>query len=608
MPVLVLAILAVTMSPTATVAMDRRETTKLRTAGLLSAKTSDGAFTAEVHRAPISRQETPGRWLQFPDTNAYLAPPASTGRVMYNGHENTYTKYYGNISYGVYDSRYFSAHGYASFDLGAFPDSADILSAEVCYYQYDCGSLGGGTPNTDVVLVPSVNIGAEQLFSDIEHGIALTGRYNTANGWIVRSLNSTGVEAVDSCRRRGEAISLGVRGGWCPYGAAYGAGPFHPERAYLSVTYATAMPYCDVVALGAALDSFPCVVGRPTLLSAWFTNTGNQTAYGIPVYAICNGAALDTLLVDSLPPNDTVRVGMEFPVSEEPEVLQLHVVCYLPLDWCRHNDTVVFSTYAFPGNTRHAEGFEPVYTPSFPPAGWAIHNGGGQSTTWELNELADRYAHTGRHYAVCGDDNTCDDWLITYGLAPRAGIGDTVGLFFRSRSYYYHHDFLHVWALGSQNPHDILGLLLDTVCQSTSWGTARLSIDAYDGQVVYIGFRKYFSGRPGVCLDDIWFTSERAVGIEDISGSMPWSEVHLEVAPNPVARPHAAAIQYWLPREGTVMVTVTDVAGRVVERQSVPQAPKNGVLPLNVGRMAAGVYLVTLRAGTRSVTSKLVVQ
>jgi hypothetical protein len=387
-----------------------------------------------------------------------------------------------------------------------------------------------------------------------------------------------------------------VRGGSCAYGSAYGIGPYHPLRAYLEIRYSTTVSYCDVVA-DEVLTSFPLVADDSVVVVGRFKNTGNLTAYDFPVYASCNGSVGDTIIVDSLAPDETVSVRAALSPAGQPKSETLMLCSRVQTDWCPYNDTAIKSTYVFPHGTSSAESFEPEYSPAFPPTGWSAYHG-GDSTGWHRAGPPARYAHTGDHQASSASGDPPDDWLITYGLAPAASNADTVGLFCR--------DYLQVWALGSQDPNDPLGLLLDTVYESTNWCEAHLGLDQYDGRAIYIGFRRYNADATGASLDDIWFTSERTSAVEETPGpTVP--RLKLDLGSNPIAA-RLLVVRYQTPEAGPLSVLVTDVLGRTVTRLRLPVAASEGEFRLDTRNWPAGVYIIKAMVGPAMSTSKLVLQ
>jgi len=528
----------------------------------------------------------------LPDTNVYVCPPSVSGQVTWAPAKNP-----GAICYGAYDPRMFSSHGYASFDLGELPDSIAVLSTSLRYYQYACGGLFGPTPVTDLTLIPDVKAPAGQLFTDIYNGLAITPSRATFNGWIVRPFNSCGVAAVDSCRVRGESIDLGVRGGQCPFGSAYGVGPYHPLRAYLEIQYWTNASYCDIVAAEAAFDSFPLAVGDSIVVRGRFTNTGNSTAYAVPVCASCTGTTGDTVIVDSLAPDETSSVRIALPPAAEPGIASLVLCADVQGDWCRYNDTAIKSTYVFPRGTRSVEDFEVEHSPSFPPSGWVVIS--SDTNTWHRAGPGDRIAHSGDYYASCGSTG---DWLVTYGLSPDSSSADTVG-FFLSAATSASWCKAQVWALTSQNPSDTLDVLLEDTLRARAWREYRIGLDQLDGQVVYIGLRNPVATGVPLQVDDVWFTSERAPGVEEqADASLP----RLMLTPNP-ARRGFIRLSCQLAGSGPLDVEISDILGRVVSSERVI-INAIGAAEINCRHLAAGVYFVSLRSTSGTARKKLVIQ
>jgi hypothetical protein len=80
----------------------------------------------------------------------------------------------------------------------------------------------------------------------------------------------------------------------------------------------------------------------------------------------------------------------------------------------------------------------------------------------------------------------------------------------------------------------------------------------------------------------------------------------MAIAPNPLASGFAT-VSYSLPRAGAATVTVLDVAGRTVSVQTLV-AQRAGAVPLDLRKLANGVYLVRFDAEGYTQNRKLVVQ
>uniref|UniRef100_A0A7C4GG43 T9SS type A sorting domain-containing protein n=1 Tax=candidate division WOR-3 bacterium TaxID=2052148 RepID=A0A7C4GG43_UNCW3 len=80
----------------------------------------------------------------------------------------------------------------------------------------------------------------------------------------------------------------------------------------------------------------------------------------------------------------------------------------------------------------------------------------------------------------------------------------------------------------------------------------------------------------------------------------------MTLVPNPL-RGGRGALEFTLPAPGPVLVCITDVGGRTVLRQSFA-AGRSGVVPLDLSRLASGVYLVKVESGSTRMSAKLVLQ
>jgi hypothetical protein len=80
----------------------------------------------------------------------------------------------------------------------------------------------------------------------------------------------------------------------------------------------------------------------------------------------------------------------------------------------------------------------------------------------------------------------------------------------------------------------------------------------------------------------------------------------MQIVPNLLASGYAT-IRYSLPKAGPVSINVFDVVGRSAVRQTF-MAQRSGAVPLDLRKLANGVYLVRLDAEGYSQSRKLVVQ
>ncbi|MGQ9707411.1 MAG: T9SS type A sorting domain-containing protein [bacterium] len=154
---------------------------------------------------------------------------------------NTYYKYGGDA---VASSKPQQAsgtwyQGWFKFDLSPLPDSIDSLkNVTINYYCYK--AVNG--PTTRITLLPGdpVPANAQTIWGWITTGKELTYAATQGSGWITRSLNDTGVKAVDSCRKTsGDWIAMGFHDpveqpGETAFVYGAGSGQYTP---YLELTY-----------------------------------------------------------------------------------------------------------------------------------------------------------------------------------------------------------------------------------------------------------------------------------------------------------------------------------------------------------------------------------
>jgi len=91
-----------------------------------------------------------------------------------------------------------------------------------------------------------------------------------------------------------------------------------------------------------------------------------------------------------------------------------------------------------------------------------------------------------------------------------------------------------------------------------------------------------------------------------LAGPQVLGRYGFRLAPNPLGE-GPAVLSYSLPQAGPVMLTVFDVTGRSVVRQTLATG-RTGTARLELGELAAGVYLVKLEAEGLKTAVKLVVE
>ncbi|MEO0082131.1 MAG: T9SS type A sorting domain-containing protein, partial [candidate division WOR-3 bacterium] len=153
---------------------------------------------------------------------------------------------------------------------------------------------------------------------------------------------------------------------------------------------------------------------------------------------------------------------------------------------------------------------------------------------------------------------------------------------------------------------------LDTVPGNGS--TAKKKRVKAGGDLVAYGGGAFFALKGNKCYE-LWryvegtlqtssLTPQTRSGVQ--AGKSAVSSLQLAISPNPLATGFAT-LRYSLPKAGPVTVTVFDVAGRSVQRQTLV-ANNAGAVALDLRKVASGIYLVRLDASGYSQTQKLVVQ
>ena len=151
---------------------------------------------------------------------------------------------------------------------------------------------------------------------------------------------------------------------------------------------------------------------------------------------------------------------------------------------------------------------------------------------------------------------------------------------------------------------------LDTV--PTNGSTGRRKRVKYGADIVGFGGGAFFALKGNKTLE-AWrymLNPELLAARPERSGVMAGltraSRFGLTITPNPLASGFAT-LRYSLPNAGPVSLSVFDVAGRVVRKQTI-MATRNGATNLDLRTLSAGVYLVRFDADSFTSTHKLVVQ
>lgn len=325
-------------------------------------------------------------------------------------------------------------------------------------------------------------------------------------------------------------------------------------------------------------------------------NFGTFDETNIPFYAYVNGIELyDT--IPFLAVGDSVNIVFDFTPTTE-EILDIHGETQLADD-NPTNDAFDFTEYAYPTGTIWAEGFE--YLSSFPPPGWVVINNDGGYYTWNWYT---GYPHTGYNMtAVHWEYPNNDDWLITDAITPQAGYADSIGFFHAAYSSTWS-EYLQVWAMSGQTVADTLALLWeDDNIVNTDYERVTVSLDAFDGQTIYIAFRSLSPNAYYNLVDDIFYMSVLSTGVEE--GSVVLNPT-LRLLNNPVKSD--GAILFSIPNSMNISLKLYDATGRLVKTLAHgPFSAGSHTITFSTRNLSSGVYFAKLEAGASSLTTRIVV-
>lgn len=204
------------------------------------------------------------------------------------------------------------------------------------------------------------------------------------------------------------------------------------------------------------------------------------------------------------------------------------------------------------------------------------------------------------------DVGPANDWLIL----PKLTLDANAVLKFDAKSATSSGDFPDdYWVLinagepTQQDFEDNGAILLQVDDEAHSDFTTRvIDLGAYAGQEVYLAFRNVTNlDGYGLWLDNI-FVGDTTTTSLDVGQHF----FGLQLRPNPAAG--HSLLHYQLDRPAEVSITIRDFQGREVAhlpRQAQAQGPQ--VAPLPIGQLSPGVYLVSLRAGARQSSTRLVI-
>ncbi|MFO7649894.1 MAG: choice-of-anchor J domain-containing protein, partial [bacterium] len=266
-------------------------------------------------------------------------------------------------------------------------------------------------------------------------------------------------------------------------------------------------PSYDVSVNAIGQPTYPIVFGAAETLTALVKNNGIAAVGAFDVRFSQDGTLLGTANVTGLGIGESAFVSVGFTPAAAEVRGYFGVAAALAGDELPGNDSLTINDWVFPAGTYQAMGFEDTHTAVFPPTGWAAVNAdlGTQNWLWYTGAGIE---HTGINFTGVRYESSLlrnDDWLITSAVTPSALTADTFGFFWRSYLSSFP-ESLEVWVMSGQTGiADTIALLYAANDTATTHQAVRLSLDAYDGTAIYLGFRYVSLDMYYAFVDDIWW-------------------------------------------------------------------------------------------------------
>ena len=151
---------------------------------------------------------------------------------------------------------------------------------------------------------------------------------------------------------------------------------------------------------------------------------------------------------------------------------------------------------------------------------------------------------------------------------------------------------------------------LDTIASFGS--TAKKKKVKAGGDLAAYGRGAFFATKGNKTYEFWRYVQPTACGLQPtarigvMAGPSTIFDVRFSISPNPITSSFAT-IRYAIPKAGPVAISVFDVAGRSVHRQTLMTA-RTGAASIDLRKLANGVYLVRFDADGYSTSRKLAVQ
>jgi hypothetical protein len=426
--------------------------------------------------------------------------PTSTGWVYYwwNPHGGGgYVRSGPELHYGG------NAVAFARFNLAPIPHGSIVRAAQFRWYQYEVTGAPSRTRCIYVNLDPDSSSDTA-VYSAVTNGTVLAESLFSDTGWGGHELNQQGVTILQGRLFAQNWVTLGIKsvtGSASSYGTTGDS-----LQSCLRVTY-VGPTESDIQAIRAE-PPYPLTRATDTALLV-LTNLGPRSSEPFRVYVVSSGLWSNSVLVGATPVNWPTYVKLPLPVPDSTDTFvdySLWTAC--ANDPWAANDTTKLACWVFPPNTHAAEGFD---SSRFPPTGWVVRDNDGGSQRWQRRS-DDGIAHSGAGFAMCIPEptGTSDDWLISGPVCPKKNEPDSLGFLCRV----YKDDspmYLRTWAMHGQRVADTIRSLTSELVYGGVYRRRTASLDEFDGDTIYIGFRSQSSGSwNGLCLDDVWFSGAAA--------------------------------------------------------------------------------------------------
>lgn len=560
------------------------EIPELRTPTSLTYSNGDGTFTTDI--APTGGPES-----------VDSCQPTSTGWVYYwwNPHGgDSYHRYGPELHYCAGNA---SGAAYAEFDLKSIPGGSRILTAQLLCYQYEVISRPLRTRCTDSDLHPD-SASDTAVYWAVRNGSVLADTQCDSVGWVTYNLSDKGLLVLEYQLQQGW-VTLGISP-MSGEGSSFGVRA-DSLQAYLHVVFiAPSEP--EIQAVRAEFLTSPAIAGTSDTALLVLTNKGLHRSDPFWAFVASHGLATESSHVEAIAVGETVAVLMPMPLpSQGHESLQYSLWSDCHNDPWPANDSSSFTCWVYPRGTYVIEGFEES---QFPPLGWAVVDNDTGHRCWE-RRADDGLQRSGDAYAFCQRENGWafnDDWLISGPLYPRSDYGDSMGFFYRGHEHWME---LELYILNGQLVEDtILRITHQDADTVYHWRTT--SLDRFDGDTVYVGFRDVSKGGQtyeGLCLDDVWFGRVHVPGTCEpiVQRLRPLRD--LAFCPNP-AMGRQVMVQYDIAAGTSHTLTLHDVLGEEVASFILDPS---GRTHLDLRGLPPGVYVAALEGGIPHQRRKLVI-